>query len=121
MPHILFIHPDHKLIGIYQRHLGSHFTIDSAHDGLSGLRKIKYSKPRMIISENELRFLSGLALLKFVRSHPVMHRTPFIFLTNSIMPDEALGLGANAWLNQQEHGPEQLFQHLYLHHYALNN
>jgi CheY-like chemotaxis protein len=113
MHHLLFVHPDHKLIGIYQKHLGQHFSIDSASDGLAGLRKIKTYKPKMIISEYQLPFMSGLALLQFVRNHPEMYATPFLFLTNDSMPTEALGMGANAWLKQSEHNPEQLLHHVF--------
>jgi CheY-like chemotaxis protein len=110
MPNILFIHPDRKLAGIYQNHLSNHFTIDSAHDGLTGLRKIKITRPKMIISDYQLPYMSGLALLQFVRKHPEMFATPFLFLTHSAMPDEALGMGATAWLKQSEYGPEQLLR-----------
>jgi CheY-like chemotaxis protein len=117
---VLFIHPDQKLVGIYQRHLHPHFKVDSAHDGLSGLRMIKSHRPRIIVSDLNLPFMSGLALLDFVRSHPEMYATPFLFLTEAPMPEEALGLGATAWLKQKDHGPEQLLPHIMQHyHYHL--
>jgi CheY-like chemotaxis protein len=111
----LFIHPDQKLVGIYQRHLDPHFPVDSAHDGLTGLRMIKAHRPRVIVSDLHLPFMSGLALLQFVRSHPEMFSTPFLFLTDAPMPDEALGMGASAWLRQKEATPHELLsllQHL---------
>jgi CheY-like chemotaxis protein len=119
MPGILFIHPDHKLVGIYQRQLSPYVKIDSAHDGLSGLRKIRATQPRMVISEYELPFMSGLALLKYVRNDRQLYAMPFLFLTNAHMPDEALGLGASAWLLQSEHGPEQLMPHIYSHYQSF--
>ncbi|MBX4188043.1 MAG: response regulator [Candidatus Doudnabacteria bacterium] len=121
MANILFIHPDHKLIGIYQRHLSSHFTIDSAHDGLSGLRRIRESNPGMVISENNLPYMSGLAILKYVRSHPQHYSLPFLFLTNDEMPEEALGMGATAWLRQSEHGPEQLIPHIFNNYHFVRS
>jgi CheY-like chemotaxis protein len=120
MKHILFIHPDEKLVGIYHKHLSEHFSMDSAQDGLAGLRKIKLHKPRLIISDYDLPFMSGLALLQFVRRHPELAPTPFLFLTNSEMPEEALGLGATAWLRQAEHGPDSLLAHLYQHRNVLH-
>lgn len=119
MRHVLFIHPDRKLVEIYRRHLAPHFSVDSAHDGLAGLRMIKLHRPRVIVSDADLPFMSGLALLEYVRSHPEIHATPFLFLTRSAMPPEALGLGATAWLDQREHGPDSLLDHLYLHRQAL--
>jgi two-component system response regulator VicR len=113
MPHLLFIHPDQKLISIYQKQLSRHFSVDSAHDGLIGLRKIRNNRPRMIISEYLMPYMSGLSLLKFVRNHPEMYATPFLFLTNEHMPNEALGLGASAWIRQNDHRPEQLISQIY--------
>lgn len=115
MSGILFIHPDDKIIGLYGKYLTPQFSVDSAQDGLMGLRKIKANRPRVIISEYNLPYLSGLSLLKFVRQHKEMFATPFIFLTNDDMPDQALGMGASAWLNQREHGPEALLRQLINH------
>ncbi len=115
MRKLIFIHPDHKLIDIYHRHLSPHFNIDSAHDGLAGLRLIKMSQPHAIISDYNLPFLSGLSLLKFVRAHETMRTTPFIFLTRSEMPYEALGMGATAWLRQGHSEPNEIlnmFEHI---------
>lgn len=112
MSKIVLIHPDAKLAAIYQRHLEPHFNVDSAHDGLTGLRLIKHSKPRLIISDLDLPYMSGLALLEYVRNHPEMYNTPFVFLSNSAMPHDALNLGASAWLNQKEHAPEHLLPHI---------
>jgi DNA-binding response OmpR family regulator len=120
MPGLLLIHPDHKMLGIYQKHLGTHFMVDSAHDGLTGLRMIKTRRPRVIISELNLPFMSGLALLEYVRNHPDHMRTPFMFLTDAPMPEEALGMGASAWLRQREHGPEELLQQV-MSHLTLNH
>lgn len=118
MPSVLFIHPDQKLVGIYERHFKPYFMVDSAHDGLTGLRMIKDRKPRVIVSDVHLPYMSGLALLTFVRNHPEMFATPFLFLTEATMPDEALGLGASGWLKQSEHGPEQLLNKLMQHYYV---
>jgi CheY-like chemotaxis protein len=69
---------------------------------------IKQHKPRIIVSDFKLPYMSGLALLQFVRNHPEIYNTPFLFLTNDAMPDEALGLGATAWVRRAEHRPEEL-------------
>jgi DNA-binding response OmpR family regulator len=119
MPGVLLIHPDQKLMGIYRRHLEPHFRVDSAHDGLTGLRMIRQMRPRVIVSNVDLPYVSGLALLSHVRSHPEMSATPFLFLTDALMPDDALGLGASAWLRQKDHGPEQLLPHI-ASHYRLH-
>lgn len=112
---LLLIHPDQKLTQIYHRHLSKYLNVDSAHDGLMGLRKIKTHKPKIIVSDFNLPFMSGLALLKYVRNDRELFKTPFIFLSNSEMPYEALDLGANAWLTLSEHGPESLIHKIAIH------
>jgi two-component system chemotaxis response regulator CheY len=115
MSRILFIHPDVKLVDIYRRHLDPHFNVDSAQDGLAGLKKIKSFGPRLIVSDYNLGHLSGLALLQYVRRHPQMFATPFIFLTHAEMPHDALGLGASGWVSQKEQGVQNLLAHIYQH------
>jgi DNA-binding response OmpR family regulator len=108
---ILFIHADPVLSRMYQTHFSPHFAFDSATDGLTGLRKIRANKPKAIISDYNLPKLSGLAVLKFVRSHPELHATPFIFLTNHHDVQSALGHGASGWFNQLDTLPEEVLEH----------
>jgi|SRR3989344_550455 len=105
---LLFIHPDQKLVKIYESHLGRHFAFDSAHDGLSALRKIRLGPPHVIVSDFHLPYLSGLALLKFVRSTPFLAATPFIFLAGKGDIGQGLAFGANDWVNQMDSTPDFL-------------
>lgn len=115
MHQLLFIHTDPKLVKIYERHLGQHFVFDSAHDGLSGLRKIRNIKPSVIVSEFHLPFLSGLSLLKFVRQQPSLVSTPFIFLTPRGDVGRALEFGANDWIHLSEATPDLLLDKTWHH------
>jgi len=115
MPGVLFIHPDPKLVGIYRRYLEPHVHFDSAYDGVSGLRRLQQMRPHAVISEQRLPSLSGLSILKYVRQHPDLCGTPFIFLSSEPAHQDALRLGANAWLTQQDHGPHDLLAHLFPH------
>lgn len=108
MHQLLFIHQDPKLVKIYERHLGKHFSFDSAHDGLSALRKIRNNKPAVIVSDFHLPYLSGLSLLKFTRQHPTMGSTPFIFLASQGDVGRALEFGANDWVHLPEATPDIL-------------
>lgn len=112
---LLFVHPDRKLVKIYESHLGRHFVFDSAHDGLSALRKIRLSAPRIIVSDFHLPYLSGLALLKFVRSSPNLSATPFIFLARGGGIAQGLEFGANEWIHQLDATPELLLDKTYGH------
>ena len=112
---ILFIHPDPKLIRLYEPHLQRYFAFDSAYDGLSGLRKIRLIKPGLVVSEVDLPKLSGLSLLKFVRSNPSYIHIPFLFLTKNQDPTQALNFGANDWLPRKSTSPSQLIDKIYYH------
>lgn len=115
---LLIIHPDHKLTALYKNEATKFFSVDSAHDGLSGLRAIKQMSPDIIFSEYHLPDISGSTILKFVRSHPTVFAAPFIFLSSNHPAPEVLGLGANDWRLVSETSPEYLIslshQHLKL-------
>jgi CheY-like chemotaxis protein len=123
MHRILFIHPDSKLTEIYHPRLATHFLLDSAHEGLSGLRKIKINRPDVIISDYNLPLLSGPALLKYIRGHNQFSVLPFIFLTSHPDAHDALGLGASDWLDQKSTTPEiligKIYQQLKINHSIL--
>lgn len=108
---ILFIHSDPVLVKLYQTHFNSHFVFDSAYDGLAAIRKIRLNKPKIVVSDYTLPKLSGLGVLKFLRQHPELYPTPFIFLTNHHDTQSGLNHGANGWLKQSDTAPEDLFQH----------
>ena len=112
---LLFIHPDQKLIQLYRQLLAQHFLIDSAQDGLAGLRRIRFYRPEVIISDYHLPKLSGLSLLKFVRQQPHLISTPFIFLSNHPDVESALAFGANDWVPQKLASPEMLLDKIYQH------
>jgi len=115
MRQILFAHPDIKLVQIYESYLKKHFSFDSAHDGLTALRKIRILKPHLIVSEYHLPLISGLSLLKFIRNHQEMSRTPFIFLTKHEDPVHALELGANEWILRHTASPDLVLEKIYNH------
>lgn len=120
MKHVLFIHPDQKLFQLYQPHLSQHFFLDSAQDGLRGLRKIKTNKPHLVVSDYQLPWLSGLSLLKFVRQNRRLAGMPFIFLTDHPSAHDALSFGANDWIVKKTAHPDMLIEKIY-HHLKQNH
>ena len=120
MLRILFAHPDEKLVGIYKRRLSPSFSIDSASDGLSAFRLINRSRPNLILSDYDLPVISGVKLLKYVRLHPVMYGTPFIFLTSREPLDDVLGLGATDWIHTPGTSPNEVIEKM-IYHLKLNN
>ncbi|MBX4191540.1 MAG: response regulator [Candidatus Doudnabacteria bacterium] len=119
MIRILFAHPDQKLSSLYSQRMQEHFNVDSVHDGLSALRRIRLQTPSIIISEYYLPLLSGITLLKFVRSNSNYSAVPFIFLTEHNDNTGALSLGANDWLDSHASHPNMLLDRIY-HHLKLN-
>ena len=115
MHSIVFIHPNEKLLGIYRNKLSNYFSIDSASDGLSGLRLIKSRMPSLVISDYQMPKLSGVTILKHIRSHPTLSHIPYIFLSASHPDPECLGLGASDWLLVSESTPELLIRKCHQH------
>lgn len=119
---VLFAHSDDKLVELYSKRLGRQFLFDSALDGLTALRKIKLTMPGLIVSDYDLPYLSGPALLRFLRSNVIYAPIPFIFFTNQQNAHQALSLGANDWLGLSGATPdllaEKIYHHIKLNHYA---
>jgi DNA-binding response OmpR family regulator len=118
---IILIHTDKKLVNLYGHKLSGQFTFDSAHDGLTGLRKINMHRPHMIISGDSLPYLSGMALLKYVRSHKKLHSVPFIFFSHGPIAFEAMQHAANDWINLNDHTPESVIDRLHGHFHMNRN
>ncbi|OGE87563.1 MAG: hypothetical protein A3J07_04985 [Candidatus Doudnabacteria bacterium RIFCSPLOWO2_02_FULL_49_13] len=115
MHNILFIHSDPKIVKFYEPLLSRHFEFDSAIDGLSGLRKIRLKPPGAVVSDYHLAHLSGLALLKFIRSQGHLAAVPFIFFADHSNLESALNWGANDWIVPSSSSPEILLNKIYQH------
>lgn len=98
MHQLVLIHSDPKLVDLHVKGLSRYFRVDSAYDGLSGLRLIREKNPNLVISDYDLPRLSGSGLVRFVRSHPKLHRIPYIILSSGSPLPESLDLGVTEWL-----------------------
>ena len=119
MLRILFAHPDQKLSQIYTQRIQPYFQVDSAFDGLTALRRLRMQRPALVVSDYHLPILSGMSLLRFMRGNQEFSMVPFIFLSNHDDNTEALGLGANDWLDIKSAHPEFLLDRIY-HHLKTN-
>jgi CheY-like chemotaxis protein len=115
MQKLIFIHPDDKLQSIYKKSMSDYFQVDSAFDGLEGLRLIQSHKPSVIVSDYNLPIISGASLLRFVRNHHELFATPFIFLSGFHPAADTLGLGANEWVVVAQSSPEHLLDRCFKH------
>ncbi|MBI4363594.1 MAG: response regulator [Candidatus Doudnabacteria bacterium] len=110
---IFIADPDEKRVELYKASFKLHFLVDSAHDGLMSLRKIKLHKPHVILSAVNLPLLSGIGLLKSVRSHPELHARLFIILGREELP-AALSLGANDFFDY-DISPNEMISKIFYH------
>jgi DNA-binding response OmpR family regulator len=117
---ILLANKDEKLIGIYKRRLPAPLSVDFVFDGLTALRAISQKRPNLILSDYDLPVISGAKLLQYVRLHPIMYATPFIFFTNSLSNDDVMGLGATDWIHIPEFSPDEVIKKM-MYHLRLNN
>lgn len=116
MTKILFVHPDRKVVDIFHRHLKDYVAVHVASNGLSALRQLKLVRPKLVASEVDLALISGLSLLKFVRSHPEFCVVPFLCLSNhDEHVTEALNLGANEWINLRTQPTEKVVEKIHYH------
>jgi two-component system, chemotaxis family, chemotaxis protein CheY len=75
--------------------------IEEAVDGADAQRKLQAAKVDLIISDWEMPHVSGVDLLKWVRSHPTLKNIPFIMVTANHQKEcvqESMHLGVNAFL-----------------------
>ncbi len=119
MRDIVLVHSNEKLSDVYSRRLQEQFQVHKAFDGISGLRLIKRSNPHLVIAEHELPWLSGIGLLRYIRSHPTLSATPFLILSRELPDSDALKFGANEWIRPQEVTVDQLMDKVLYH--LINN
>jgi two-component system chemotaxis response regulator CheY len=76
-------------------------TFQEASDGEDGLRYLLTKPYQLIISDYNMPKLDGLGLLRAVRAHPPIQKTPFIMLTGRAdkeLVQRAVQFGVNNYL-----------------------
>ncbi|PSC02589.1 hypothetical protein SLNSH_23215 [Alsobacter soli] len=76
-------------------------TIDGAESGEEAIKKLTTVRYDLIITDMHMGGVSGLGLLKAVRSHPVLRGTPVIMATSETSSDtvrQAKQLGVDAFI-----------------------
>ena len=89
----------HRLLSTYLR--GKGFQTQEAQNGVEALHLIKTVPPALIILDITMPVMNGCDLLKFLKTHPTLCRTPVIMLTAKTEPDalgEGITLGADFYL-----------------------
>ena len=76
-------------------------SMQEAGDGEEGLRHLLVKPVQLVISDYNMPKLDGLGLLRAVRAHPPIQKTPFIMLTGRADKDlvqRAVQFGVNNYL-----------------------
>ncbi|WP_460449406.1 response regulator [Alsobacter sp. SYSU BS001988] len=76
-------------------------TIDGAESGEEAIKKLTTVRYDLIITDMHMGGVSGLGLLKAIRSHPVLRGTPVIMATSETSSDtvrQAKMLGVDAFI-----------------------
>lgn len=102
MKRVLLVDDDPFILRIYQERLSrQEMQVETAADGLAAINLLRASKPDLIVLDLMMPKLSGVDVLKFIRSQADLKTLPVVVLSNSYMNQlaaEAAKLGAQTAL-----------------------
>ena len=111
---ILLIEDDKTLIEMYQMILSDYgYQVETAENGLIGLKKVLELKPDLVLLDVIMPKMSGLDVLRKLKSDPQTKAIPIIILSNlssQKQSEEALKMGALKYLIKSNLDPEDLVQ-----------
>lgn len=95
---ILLIEDDESVRKLLERALANAYTVESASDGLSALRRLASAPtPDLVICDIMMPGVDGLTVARRVRGDARTHATPIIFLTARSAPRDLIaGIQAGA-------------------------
>src|SRR5260221_1862987 len=114
MKKILIIEDDQLVANIYRNKFSMEgFMVEVALDGESGLELVNTFRPAIVILDLMLPKVTGLDLLKKIRSQPAFKHLPIIVFSNtylSNMVQEAWKAGATKCLSNANCTPKQVIE-----------
>lgn len=112
MKKILLVDDDATVLEIYrQRFVNDGFQVETAADGLSAAKQFRQTKPDLVVLDLMMPKLSGVEVLKFIRSQSDLKSTPVVILTNSFVSDlmeVACSIGVQKAISKSECMPATL-------------
>jgi DNA-binding response OmpR family regulator len=112
MKKILIIEDDQIIANIYRNKFAIEgFQVEIAHDGVAGLETIRNFKPDVVVLDLMLPKMTGVDLMKQVRSEVEFQKLPIIVFSNTYltnMVQEAWKAGATKCLSKANCSPKQL-------------
>ena len=114
MKKILFIEDDQVVANVYRNKLTVEgYQVEVAVDGESGLRLMRTFQPNVIILDLMLPGISGVDVIKEVRSEPDFVKTPIIVFSNTYLTNiiqDAWRAGANKCLSKSSCTPKDVIE-----------
>lgn len=114
MKKILIIEDDQIVANVYRNKLAVEgYKVELANDGESGLRILRTFQPEIIILDLMLPTMSGVDVIKEIRSEEQFVKTPIVVFSNTYMTNliqEAWRAGANKCLSKASCTPKDVIE-----------
>jgi len=114
MKTIFIVEDDAVVVHVYRaKFVREGFGVEVAEDGLVAVRMLAAVKPDVVVLDLMLPKLSGVDVLKFIRSSPALKDTPVIILSNahmSSLAQQAATIGAERAFLKSSCTPSQLVE-----------
>jgi len=109
---ILLVDDDAVIRTIYGKRLAQYgFTVATATDGANALDLLQADKPDLVVLDLMMPKLSGVDVLKFIRSQPRLRSIPVAIFTNAFMDEmaqAAIEIGVQQTVIKAECNPAKL-------------
>src|SRR5665213_3504856 len=114
MKNILIIEDDQIVANVYRNKLAvDGYKVEVAGDGESGLRIMRTFQPQIIILDLVLPTMSGVDVIKQIRSEPDFAKVPIIVFSNTYLTNliqDAWRAGANKCLSKASCTPKDVIE-----------
>jgi CheY-like chemotaxis protein len=112
MAKVLIIEDDPLMLRMYQKIFTfDGYDVETAADGVSGLEKVRSTKPTVVLLDVMMPKMNGLEVLEKIKSDPDIKATPVIMLTNLAGQQDvetALSKAAVKYIVKSEYEPKQV-------------
>ena len=109
---VFLVEDDTVVVQVYRaKLLREGFGVEVAENGLVAVKMLAAVKPDVVVLDLMMPKLSGVDVLKYIRSTPVLKETPVIILSNAHMTklaQEAAAIGVERALLKSSCTPSQL-------------
>lgn len=114
MKHILIIEDDAVVANVYRNKLAIEgYTTEVAASGEAGLKTLPTFKPQLILLDLMLPGISGVEVIREIRSQPDFAKTPIIVFSNTYLTNliqDAWRAGANKCLSKASCTPKDIIE-----------